>query len=365
MLTFFDNLTVTVEGASHTEEIVTRVTGVKIGEVIDLDSLQEYCDRRKSVNPTLTTPRREADELIFVSGFDVEEKDGRRIGKVNGDIVVCVKNKVNNSKDYESLKNTPRPSHADYTAVMKYGKGVDLRGGGRFSGRLTLMHCIAGGIAKQIIERAGIYVRAYISEIGKIQAKSYKTDTITLPDIDAVQDKSFLTLSKKSEMIQTITQAREDGDSVGGVVECIVFNPAVGMGGELTEGMEGRIAGFLYSIPAVKGVEFGSGFDFAKMRGSEANDYFEFCDGQVRTTTNNNGGINGGITNGMPVTMRIALKPTPSIGKEQRTIDIEKGENVVIKIGGRHDACIVTRAVVGIESAVNLVIYDTLLNKRG
>ncbi|MBQ2714160.1 MAG: chorismate synthase [Clostridia bacterium] len=364
MLNFFDNLSIQVDGASHSEEIVTTLKGVEIGEKIDLDELQAYCDRRRSNNPTLTTPRREADELLFTSGFDIDNSSGKRIGTVVGDIVVTVKNKVNNSRDYESLKHTPRPSHADYTALCKYGDKVDLRGGGRFSGRLTLMHCIAGGIAKQILSREGVEVRAYIGEIAGVKGKSYKDSKITISDIDGVEDKSFLTLSNREDMESEIINARLDGDSVGGVVECIAFGLPTGLGGELTGGMEGRLAGFLYSIPAVKGVEFGAGFDISKMRGSFANDAFRFENGKVVTKTNNNGGINGGISNGMDMTMRVAFKPTPSISKEQETVNLESGENVVIKIGGRHDACIVTRAVVGVESAVNLVVYDTILSKR-
>lgn len=364
MLNFFDNLDISVEGASHTEEIVTTIKGVEIGKKIDLDELQAYCDRRRSNNPTLTTPRREADELIFTSGFDIEVINGVRLGTVTGDIVVTVKNKVNNSRDYESLKNTPRPAHADYTALQKYGAGVDLRGGGRFSGRLTLMHCIAGGIAKQLLKEYGVEVRAYISEIGRVKGKSYKDSPISIEDIDGVEDKSFLTLANKDEMYEEIAKARGEGDSVGGVVECVIFNSPTGLGGELALGVEGRLAGFLYSIPAVKGVEFGAGFDITKMRGSEANDPFRFDGAKVVTETNNNGGINGGITNGMPVLMRVAFKPTPSISKEQKTVDLKKMENVTITIAGRHDACIVTRAVVGVESAVNCVAYDMILSKR-
>ncbi len=364
-MNYFDNLELSVSGASHSEEIVITLKGIEKNVEIDLDALQEYCDRRKSVNSTLTTPRREEDELLFRDGFDISVVEGRRIGRVIGDIVVAIKNKVNNSRDYESLKNTPRPSHADYTAIMKYGQSVDLRGGGRFSGRLTLMHCVAGGIARQLLEKEGVKVRAYISEIGGVKGVSYKDKEITLTEIDGVEDKTFLTLSKKEEMQDAIVKARLDNDSVGGVVECIVYGLPAGLGGELDLGLEGRLSGFIYSIPAVKGVEFGAGFDISKMTGSVANDGFRYEDGKVVTQTNNNGGINGGISNGMPVTMRVGFKPTPSIAKEQNTVNLESKENTVIKIGGRHDACIVTRAVVGVESAVNLVIYDCMMSTKG
>ena len=354
-----DKINFVVDGASHTEEIVTRVTGVPRGVKVDLKALQEHCDRRKSVNSTLTTPRREADELIFTNGFD--KTDGEAT-IVDDEIVVTVKNKVNNSRDYEALKNIPRPSHADYTAQMRYGKSVDLRGGGRFSGRLTLSHCIVGGIAKQQLEKLGIKVTAYVGEIAGIKGKGY-ADGVTIEEIESV-DKTFSAITNKDLMQEAIANARLDGDSVGGVVECIVWNMPVGIGGELTDGLEGKLAYLLYSIPAVKGVEFGSGFDIARMKGSEANDGFYFSDGKVLTRTNNNGGINGGISNGMPITLRVAFKPTPSISREQDSVNLETKQNVKLTIGGRHDACIVTRAVVGVESAVSIAIYDSLLNKE-
>lgn len=358
-MSYTDKITFSVEGASHTEEIVTRVLGVPKGVKVDLEALQEFCDRRKSVNSTLTTPRREADELIFTSGFDSSEGDATVVAD---EIVVTVKNKVNNPRDYEALKNIPRPSHADYTAQMRYGKSVDLRGGGRFSGRLTLAHCIAGGIAKQQLEKMGIKVTAYIGEIAGIKGKGY-ADGVTLEEVQNV-DKTFSAITNVEQMQQAILDARRDGDSVGGVVECVVWNMPVGVGGELTEGLEGKLAYLLYSIPAVKGVEFGSGFDITRMKGSEANDGFYYEGDKVKTYTNHNGGINGGISNGMPITLRVAFKPTPSISKEQDSVNLQTHENVKLTIGGRHDACIVSRAVVGVESAVCLGIYDSLLNEE-
>lgn len=356
---YLDKLDFFVEGASHSEEIVTHLSGLRAGARVDLNQLQRFCDRRKSVNPTLTTPRREEDELIIKSGFESYEGVTRTSGD---EVVVCVKNKVNNSRDYERLKNIPRPSHADYTAVMRYGEGVDLRGGGRFSGRLTLSHCIAGGIAKQLLEDYGVSVTAYIAEIAGIKGKTY-LDGVTKEECESV-DASFAVIGDSKDMTEAITKARLDGDSVGGVVECIVWGMPAGIGGELTDGLEGKLAGLLYSIPAVKGVEFGSGFLISSMKGSEANDAFCYNEGKVVTKTNNNGGINGGISNGMPLTMRVAFKPTPSISKEQDSVNLKTGENVKLSIGGRHDACIVPRAVVGVEATVCLAVYDSLLNKE-
>lgn len=359
MSSYTDKIYFEVDGASHTEEIATHVFGVPKGVEVDLDELQEFCDRRKSVNSSITTPRREEDELIFTSGFDRTQG----VAKVISDeIVVTVKNKVNNSRDYEALKNIPRPSHADYTAQMRYGSGVDLRGGGRFSGRLTLSHCIAGGIAKQQLEKMGVKVTAYIGEIAGIKGKGY-SDGVTLQEIQKA-DKTFRAITNVDKMQQAILDARREGDSVGGVVECIVWDMPVGVGGELTDGLEGKLARLLYSIPAVKGVEFGSGFDISRMKGSEANDGFYYEGDKIKTYTNHNGGINGGISNGMPITLRVAFKPTPSISKEQDSVNLLTHENVKLTIGGRHDACIVTRAVVGVESAVCLGIYDSLMSKE-
>ena len=356
---YLDKLDFWVEGASHTEEIVTHVKGLNEGLTIDLDELQRFCDRRKSVNSTITTPRREADELIIRGGFDTQSGISHTTGE---DVVVCVKNKVNNSRDYDALKNIPRPSHADYTAVLRYGNDVDLRGGGRFSGRLTLSHCIAGGIAKQLLRDWGVSVTAYIGEIAGIKGKTY-LDGVTKEECESANP-TFAVIGDDTKMLEAITKAREEGDSVGGVVECIVWDMVKGVGGELLGGLESKLSALLYSIPAVKGVEFGRGFDISRMKGSEANDAFCYRDGEVVTKTNNNGGINGGISNGMPLTIRVAFKPTPSISKEQESVNLKTGENVKFSIGGRHDACIVTRAVVAVEATVCLAIYDSLMDKE-
>ena len=356
---YLDKLNFTITGASHSESIVTSLDGIPSGLTIDLDALQSFCDRRKSVNPTLTTPRREEDTLVVKSGFDTIK--GKSV--TTGDTIeVVVFNKVNNSRDYDSLKNIPRPSHADYTALARYGDSVDLRGGGRFSGRLTLGHSITGGIAKQLLSSYGVSVTAYIGEIAGIKGKSY-SDGLTINECESV-DKTFAVIGDSAPMIDAITKARLDGDSVGGVVECIVWNMPVGVGGELDDGLEGKIAGLLYSIPAVKGVEFGSGFGVTRMKGSVANDSFYYDNGTVKTKTNNNGGINGGISNGMPITIRVAFKPTPSISKEQDSVNLKTGENVKLSIGGRHDACIVPRAVVAVEATVCLAIYDSILQRE-
>ena len=236
-----------------------------------------------------------------------------------------------------------------------------MRGGGKFSGRMTVALCILGGIAKQLLKEYGIDVEAYVSSIGSISTGSYKEALPTLSDIQKL-DSSFRVLKNEDKVNALIEDVASKADSIGGTIECIVYNPPVGLSDTLLDSMEGKIAQSLFAIPAIKGVEFGAGFDIAQMRGSQANDEFYYDnDKKVKTYTNNNGGINGGITNGMPILMRVAVKPTPSIGIEQRTINLQTKENVTLQIKGRHDACIVPRAVAPVEAAVAISMLDSIL----
>ena len=265
------------------------------------------------------------------------------------------------SSDYDNLYGKPRPSHADYSAFLKDGT-LDFSGGGRFSGRLTAPLCIVGGVLKQYLKSLGIEVHAYVSSVGDIQSKSYLNGEISKAEILENRDfGGFPSLDSKEEILNLITSVKNDGDSVGGVIECIVYNMKTGVGDNLFEGLEGKIASLLYSVPAVKGVEFGGGFSLCKKTGSTANDSLYYDGEEVKFKSNNSGGINGGISNGAPITIRVAVKPTPSIFKEQETVDLVNKQNCKIKISGRHDACIVPRAVPCIESAVAIAIVDELI----
>ncbi|MBQ7348779.1 MAG: chorismate synthase [Clostridia bacterium] len=345
------NLRVEIFGASHAPEIGVKVNGFD-GESADFDVLQKFMDRRRAKKTAYSTKRLECDKVIVESGFD---------GKVfSGEFKAVIKNSEQRSSDYDNTVRTPRPAHADFVAWSKYGDGFDYRGGGKFSGRLTAPMCIAGGIAKQILLKKGIKIDAYIAQIGGVKGKSYK-------DCDAdmvvpAMDENFPLLEErvKDNMMQEIEDARSSCDSVGGVIECVITGLPVGTGEYMFDSLESVISHLAFAVPAVKGIEFGAGFDLPQMRGSIANDPFYYDGERVKTKTNNNGGINGGMANGMPVTFRVAIKPTPSISVEQDTVDMVGKKNVKLKIEGRHDACITPRAVPVIEAIAAIAVYDSL-----
>ena len=345
-------LDVEVFGASHSEEIGVCVLGFG-NEKVDLEKLQEFVDRRRAKNSAYSTKRLEADKIEIQRGF--------KNGTIRGKFRAVIKNTCQKSKDYDHLIKTPRPAHADYVAYMKYGDKFDYRGGGKFSGRLTAPMCIAGGICKQILEEKGITINAYIAQIGDIKGASYKDTDIEKIDLNNL-DKEFPLLDspKKEEMLLAIENSRKELDSLGGVIECVIKGVPVGTGEYMFDSIESKISHLMFGVPAVKGIEFGLGFDLAKMKGSSANDAFYYDNGVVKTKTNNNGGINGGIANGMPITFRVVIKPPPSIAKEQDTINLVTKENVKIKIEGRHDSCITPRAVPVIEAISAIAIFDSL-----
>ncbi len=343
----------TVFGASHSKEIGVIVKGLG-GMVFDKVELQEFMDRRKPKNAVFSTKRKEGDKPEFIYG----EKNGRLKNKFKA----VIKNSDQRSGDYKNLVKTPRPSHADFVAWQKYGEGFDYRGGGKFSGRLTAPICVAGGIIKQNLEKAGITIAAYVKQIGNVKAKGYEDfnqEEIT----QALVDKDFPVLDgqAKSAMEQEIESAAKDGDSVGGIIECVINGVPIGAGEYMFDSLEGIISSLAFAVPAVKGIEFGSGFNLAAMRGSNANDGFYYDENlNVKTKTNHNGGINGGMANGAAITFRVVIKPTPSISKEQDTIDLDAKKNVKLKISGRHDACIVPRAVPVIEAISAIAVYDSI-----
>lgn len=328
--TIGDQYQLTIFGASHAEEIGVVICGLPVGFVIDREELQAFMARRAPGQGPHTTARKEADEVLFTEGV---AEDGRIIA---GKVRAVIKNTNVRREDYDDLKNTPRPGHADYTARLRYGEETDLSGGGAFSGRMTAPLCIAGGIALQILRRMGITVSAQAEMIGGE--------------------------TEAERMTEAIERAAADGDSVGGIISCSADNVPAGIGDPMFDGIENRIARIVFGIPAVKGVEFGAGFTAAAMRGSEHNDAFYYGEtGAVRTRTNNSGGILGGITDGMPLTFRAAIKPTPSIAKRQESIDLQTKENTQIEISGRHDPCIVPRAVPVVEAACACALLDTIV----
>ena len=354
MSTWMGNkLKISVFGQSHSETIGVNIEGIPAGTKISFLDVEDLLSRRKAKSDSFSTPRKEPDVPIFKSGI----VDGVSLGET---ISVIIENTNVKSKDYEKTKNLMRPSHADYSARSKFGDSFDFRGGGQFSGRMTAPICIAGGIAKGILAEKGIKINAYISSIGRFEFGSYNDAGFIAPENgDAF---ALLSAEDKNTLNDYFLELRQGGDSVGGVIECVVSGLSAGVGDAMFDSLESKIASLGYGVPAVKCIEFGLGKDIAMMVGSNANDEFYYDNGVVKTYTNNNGGINGGISNGMPITFRVAIKPTPSIAKAQHTIDVEKQENAVIEIEGRHDVCIVPRAVPVIESIAAIAILDSILD---
>ena len=348
-------LKISVFGQSHGKAIGVNIDGLPAGESIDMDELLSFMARRAPGTSDLATRRKEPDIPVFLSGLE----DGKTCGFP---LCAIIENKDQHSKDYAGLTDTPRPGHADYTARLRYGTSVDMRGGGHFSGRLTAPLCIAGGIAKQILARRGIYVGAHLACIAGIKDESFPLEP-PKELFDSLAKKAIPVINEDAgeKMAEAIRNAASEMDSVGGVIECAVTGLPAGIGSPMFDGVENRLAQAVFGIPAVKGIEFGAGFDVASMKGSENNDPFIIEDGKIKTLTNNCGGILGGITTGMPVVLRAAFKPTPSIAKEQRTINIPKMENTTLNIKGRHDPCVVIRAVPVVEAVTATVILDMLL----
>lgn len=348
-------LKISVFGQSHGKAIGVVVDGLTAGEAIDLDELQAFLDRRKPGKNRLSTARKESDAPTFLSGLE----NGKTCG---APLCAVMENGDQHSGDYAGLTDTPRPGHADYTAAVKWGGQADMRGGGHFSGRLTAPLCIAGGIAKQILARRGIHVGAHLSEVAGISDMPLPLHpTAELFEKLAAKDFPVLDDGAGERMQQAILAAREELDSVGGIVECAAIGLPAGLGDPMFDGVENRLAAALFGIPAVKGVEFGAGFAAARSRGSENNDAFSVQNGAVVTDTNHAGGILGGITNGMPILLRTAMKPTPSIARAQKTVRLSQMEEIPLEIRGRHDPCIAHRAVPVVEAVTAAVLLDLLL----
>lgn len=345
---------ISIFGESHGEGIGVVIDGIPSGFELDLEKISIQMSRRRPGKNKLSTPRAESDEVKILSGF----VNGKTTGTP---LCAVIMNTNTRSSDYR--QELMRPGHADYTAIKKYGEHRDYRGGGHFSGRITAPLVFAGAVARQVLKNYGVTVGSHIYSIGEVCDTPYDMVNLNERILNDVSNKDFPVICDKSgeEMKEVIDRHRMDKNSVGGIIECGICGAFAGVGSPFFDSVESRISSMMFSIPGVKGIEFGLGFGFAKADGRTANDEFYIEKGEVKTYTNNNAGINGGITNGMPIVFRLAVKPTPSIASEQRTIDIEKMENTVICVNGRHDPCIVHRAAVVAENAAAIAMLDMIL----
>ncbi len=352
------DLRISVFGESHGKAIGVNINGLPSGEEINEEELLSFMSRRAPGKSKLTTHRREPDVPIILSGI----KDG----KTNGfPLCAIIENHDMRSDDYSGFTKTPRPSHADYTALLRYGESCDMRGSGHFSGRLTAPLCIAGGIALQILARKNIFVGAHIASIGKINDRPFPLHpTKEMFSEIASRNPAVIDMQAGDMMAKEIEDAAGNCDSVGGVIECAVIGMPAGIGSPMFDGIENRISQAIFGIPAVKGLEFGAGFDAARALGSQNNDPFVVNNGKIETSTNNSGGIIGGISNGMPIVFRVAFKPTPSIAKPQKTVDLDTMTEAELIIKGRHDPCVTLRAVPVVEAVTATVILDMLLGGK-
>jgi chorismate synthase len=344
---------ITCFGESHGRCVGVVIDGCPAGLALSEQDIQRELDKRIPLKPEIVSARREKDVVEVLSGTFAGFTTG-------APICTLVWNEEVISSEYDLMKETPRPGHADYPARIKYGSFNDYRGGGRFSGRVTVAFVMAGAIAKKLLGLFGIEVLAYAIEIGKVKLS-------LRPTLEELRRNTYRTavrcpnLDVSKEMEKAILKAKKEGDSIGGIVECIVSKVPAGVGEPLFDSLDADIAKMLFDVPAIKGVEFGAGFEAARLKGSENNDAYVIRDGKILTLTNNAGGILGGLSSGMPIIVRAAVKPTPSISKEQKTVDMSKMEETRIRVKGRHDPCIVPKAVPVIESAVAIVVADHML----
>lgn len=340
-------------GQSHAPSIGAVIEGLPAGFSPDWERVRQFMARRAPGQDAFSTSRKEADLPEILSGLD---EKGRTCG---APLAIRIVNGDHHSTDYDKLRDLPRPGHADFTAYTKFNGFHDIRGGGQFSGRLTAPLCFAGALALQLLEQKGIRVSAHIAAIAGVCDKPFNPIS---PEITELRDDRFTVLdaNKGSEMKQKISEAAKAGDSVGGIIECCAIGLPPGLGDPMFDGIENRIAQMLFAIPAVRGVEFGAGFAASAMTGSAHNDPFVIDNNTVKTSTNHHGGVLGGITTGMPLIVRMAVKPTPSISRKQKTISLNQMCEADLSITGRHDPCIVPRAVPVMEAAIACVLYDLL-----
>lgn len=354
-----ENVKISIFGESHGAAIGVVLDGLPAGEKVDFDFVAEQMARRAPGRDKTATQRVEGDVPEILSGI----VDGHTTGTP---LCAVIANSGAHSGDYADFKRFPRPGHADFTALFRYGGNSDYRGGGHFSGRLTAPMVFAGAICRGILAKRGVTVGAHIFEIAGIRDTGFDLSKVASEQLTGLSQKTFPVINpeKESEMRAAIEKARLDGDSVGGIVECAAVGLPKGIGDPIFGGVENKLSSIIFGIPAVKGIEFGAGFDAARLRGSQNNDDFIIENGQVKTSTNRQGGILGGITSGMPIVFRTAFKPTPSIFKEQRTVDLVENKEAMLKIKGRHDPCVVIRAVPVVEALTAVCILDLMLGGK-
>ncbi|MEG0912636.1 MAG: chorismate synthase [Oscillospiraceae bacterium] len=357
---FGTNIKIQLFGQSHSEEIGVVIDGLPAGERIDMDEVMQFMKRRAPGQNAYSTKRKETDKPQILSGLVDEMTCG-------APLCATFKNSDTHSQDYDKLRNIPRPSHADYPAYVKTRGFNDIRGGGHFSARLTAPLTFAGAVCVQLLAKRGIYVGAHIESIGTIKDIRFNAVTVSKSELDTVRQKDFAVIDDMAgkKMKALIAEVAGDSDSVGGSVECCVLGLPTGIGEPIFDGIENRISQAVFGIPAVKGIEFGAGFAAGEMRGSESNDAFYYQGLHVRTKTNNHGGILGGLASGMPVVFRAAFKPTPSIAREQQSVNLATGQNTSLVVQGRHDPCVVPRAVACVEAAAAVAIYDLISGTCG
>lgn len=354
---FGTDIRIALEGESHGDCIIGEMSGFPSGINIDTEKLESFMARRRGGGSKYTTPRKEADVPIFESGLT--ETNGNFV--TNGSTIrFRIENNNRRSGDYSQFADTPRPSHADYTARLRYGDSIDLRGGGHFSGRLTAPLCVIGAICMQYLETLGVSICSHLYSVGNVQDKAFDAVNCSKNDFSAIENSDFHTIdSKAGEAMQAELEiARHELDSLGGIIECAALGVPAGIGDPLFWGIENRLSQAIFALGGVRGIEFGTGFAAAKLKGSEHNDPFVTDGKTIKTATNHCGGIQAGITNGMPLIFRVAFKPTASILKEQNTVSLSKMTNEKLTISGRHDPCIAIRALPCVEAVCAIVLAD-------
>ncbi|MBQ9416230.1 MAG: chorismate synthase [Clostridia bacterium] len=354
------NIAVRIEGGSHSPEMTLTFDGLPAGLSLDKERLREIMERRRPGKNAWSTARQEEDRPVFVSGL----KDGMTDGKT---LVVRIRNYDMRPGDYKDFADVPRPGHADYPARMKYGPEVDLSGGGHYSGRLTSLLCVAGEICRQNLERKGVYIGAHIERIHTVLDRPFPAVGLTKEELRRPGSAAFPVLEESAGewMKKEIELARENRDSVGGIIECAAIGLPLGLGTHMFDSLESRVSSAMFAIPGVKGVSFGEGFRAASLFGSENNDGY-YTDGkEVFFASNHAGGVLGGMSTGMPLVVHVAIKPTPTIAREQDSVSLSRMENVKLNCAGRHDPCIVPRAVPVTESVLALALFDLFLDGEG